>query len=80
MYNHARLICENGKLKSAKVKSNKRFHFYDQLLLIILTLWPKNGKFIFERLFEMKSARFVLNFLMRKPLLKKTFLCFQNYK
>ena len=41
MYNHARLICDNGKLKSAKVKTNKRFHFYDQLLLIILTLWPK---------------------------------------
>ena len=78
MYNHARVICENGKLKSAKVKTNKRFHFYDQLLLIILTLWPKNGKFIFERLFEMKSARFVLKFLDEKTSFKEDLSMFSK--
>lgn len=66
MFNHAKLICENGRLSSAKVKTNKRFHFYDQLLLIILTLWPNKGKYIFERLFEIKSARFILKFLDEK--------------
>tara|TARA_B100001094_G_C18191190_1_gene807363 strand:+ start:1930 stop:3921 length:1992 start_codon:yes stop_codon:yes gene_type:complete len=78
MYNHARLICSNGKLKSAKVKINKRFHFYDQLLLIILTLWPKNGKFIFERLFEIKSARFVLKFLDEKTSFKEDLSMFSK--
>lgn len=78
MFNHARLICEKGKLKSAKVKTNKRFHFYDQLLLIILTLWPKNGKFIFERLFKIKSARFVLKFLDEKTSFKEDLSMFSK--
>ena len=68
----------NGKLKSSKVKTNKRFHFYDQLLLIILTLWPKNGKFIFERLFEIKSARFVLKFLDEKTSFKEDLSMFSK--
>ena len=78
MYNHARLICDKGKLKSSKVKTNKRFHFYDQLLLIILTLWPKNGKFIFERLFEIKSAGFVLKFLDEKTSFKEDLSMFSK--
>ena len=78
MYNHARLICENGKLNSVKVKTNKKFHFYDQLLLIILTLWPKNGKFIFERLFEIKSAKFVLKFLDEKTSFKEDLTMFSK--
>lgn len=35
MYRHAQLICKGGNLKSKKVKPNKRFLFYDQLLSLI---------------------------------------------
>jgi len=63
MYRHAQLICEGGNIKSKKVKPNKRFLFYDQLLLIILTIWPLKGKPIFERLFAVKSSYFILRFL-----------------
>ena len=66
MYNHSKLICKNGKLKSRKVRVNKRFLFYDQLLLIILTIWPLKGKLIFERLFKIKSSGFILKFLDEK--------------
>ena len=66
MYRHAQLICEGGNIKSKKVKPNKRFLFYDQLLLIILTVWPLKGKPIFERLFEVKSSYFILRFLDEK--------------
>ena len=66
MYRHAQLICKGGNLKSKKVKPNKRFLFYDQLLLIILTIWPLKGKPIFERLFEVKSSYFILRFLDEK--------------
>ena len=63
MYKHAKQICSKGKLKNTAFSPNPRFLFYDQLLLIILTLWPQKGKPIFERLFEVKSSKFVLNFL-----------------
>lgn len=66
MYRHAQLICEGGNIKSKKVKPNKRFLFYDQLLLIILTVWPLKGKPIFERLFAVKSSYFILRFLDEK--------------
>ena len=71
MYRHAQLICSGGKLKSNKLMPNRRFLFYDQLLLIILTLWPSIGKSIFERLFTVKSSVFVLNFLDEKTSLKE---------
>lgn len=63
MYDHSKLICNNGQLRPKKVKLNRRFLFYDQLLLIILTIWPSQGKPIFERLFKIKSSNFILKFL-----------------
>ena len=66
MFIHSQEICKNGALNSAKVKIKSRFHFYDQLLLIILTIWPSKGQSIFERLFKVKSASFVLKFLDEK--------------
>ena len=71
MYRHAKLICHQGVLKAEKLKPNKRFLFYDQLLLIILTIWPTKGKPIFERLFNVKSSHFVLDFLDEKTSLKE---------
>lgn len=71
MYRHAKLICNQGVLKAKKLKPNKRFLFYDQLLLIILTIWPAKGKPIFERLFNVKSSYFVLQFLDEKTSLKE---------
>ena len=71
MYRHAKLICNQGVLKAKKLKPNKRFLFYDQLLLIILTIWPAKGKPIFERLFNVKSSYFVLQFLDEKTSFKE---------
>ena len=69
MYRHAKEICRGGRINAKKVTVNKRFLFYDQLLLIILTLWPLKGKPIFEQLFKAKSAHFVLRFLDEKTTL-----------
>ena len=76
MYRHAQLICDQGVLKAKKLKPNKRFLFYDQLLLIILTLWPSKGKPIFERLFNVKSSYFVLKFLDEQTSFKEDLTMF----
>ena len=60
MYKQAKSICSKKDLQANKVSPNQRFLFYDQLLLIILTLWPTKGKPIFEKLFKVKSSYFVL--------------------
>lgn len=73
MYNHAVDICKNSQLNKSVFKRNKRFLFYDQLLLIILTLWSNKGRFVFERLFQVKSSSFVLRFLDEKTTLKEEF-------
>ena len=66
MYKQSKLICESNSNKVQKNSRKKRFHFYDQLLLIILSSWPKKGKPIFEQLFKTKSPFFVLTFLDEK--------------
>lgn len=66
MYAHSKNICNSIDLNPKKSSANRRFLFYDQLLLIILTIWPNKGKPIFERLFKAKSANFVLQFLDEK--------------
>ena len=52
------------KIKPKKIKAHRRFLFYDQLLLIILSIWPSKGKGIFERLFKYKTPNFILNTTM----------------
>ena len=71
MYNHAVDICKNNQLNKSVFKRKKRFLFYDQLLLIILTYWSKKGKSIFETLFKVKSSNFVLHFLDEKTTIKE---------
>lgn len=66
MYTQSKFICNSDAFKFNRPPRKKRFHFYDQLLLIILTLWPQKGKPIFEQLFKTKSAFFVLTFLDEK--------------
>ena len=66
MYNQASFICESESFQSKKSVRKRRFNFYDQLLLIILTKWPSKGRPIFERLFKVQSTTFVLNFLDEK--------------
>tara|TARA_B100001778_G_C18547297_1_gene611277 strand:- start:165 stop:1400 length:1236 start_codon:yes stop_codon:yes gene_type:complete len=66
MYAQSKFICNSDAFKFNRPPRKKRFHFYDQLLLIILTLWPQKGKPIFEQLFKTKSAFFVLTFLDEK--------------
>ncbi len=65
MYAHSKSICD-AKYDYKRSLKNSRFLFYDQLLLIILTIWPHKGKPIFEKLFKIKSANFVLQFLDEK--------------
>ncbi len=78
MYKHAQKICSNGQLKNAVFSSNSRFIFYDQLLLIILTIWPHKGKPIFERLFKVKSSKFILKFLAEKSSFGEELSMFTN--
>jgi Brp/Blh family beta-carotene 15,15'-monooxygenase len=66
MFHQAKEICKNDQLNHVGVKLKSRFLFYDQLLLIILSLWPKMGKPIFQRLFSVKNPGFVLRFLEEK--------------
>ena len=66
MYAHSKSICNGKNFNSNRSLTNQRFLFYDQLLLIILTIWPSKGKPIFEKLFKVKSAKFVLQFLDEK--------------
>ena len=47
MHKHAKQICANRKLNNVSFNANTSFLFYDQLLLIILTLCPLKGKHIF---------------------------------
>ena len=66
MYKQSKFICNSDTFNINPLPRKKRFHFYDQLLLIILTLWPHKGKPIFEQLFKTRSAFFVLTFLDEK--------------
>ena len=62
MFAHAQSISDKRKPK--KVPS--RFRFYDQLLILILALWPSKGRPIFRRLFQVRSTAYVLRFLDEK--------------
>ena len=75
---HAKVICKESEIQNTRVKPKSRFVFYDQLLLIILTLWPHKGKMIFERLFRSQSARFVLGFLDEKTNLREELKMFSQ--
>ncbi|HMP28808.1 MAG TPA: beta-carotene 15,15'-dioxygenase, Brp/Blh family [Saprospiraceae bacterium] len=48
------------------LKTSKRFHFYDNLLLIILLLWPFEGKKIFSQLFQRQDIKTIFTFLDEK--------------
>ena len=62
MYEHAKAITKNDYTP----KSNFRFQFYDRILILILALWPHQGKPIFQRLFEIRKTAYVLRFLDEK--------------
>ena len=62
MFAHAKSICKN---ESAK-KEESRFRFYDRLLILILALWPHQGKPIFQRLFQVRDTAYILKFLDEK--------------
>ena len=70
MYTHAKAICSDG-IQSKNITINKRFAFYDQLLLIILSKWPQMGKPIFERLFSKKRSFLILKFLDEKTSIRE---------
>ncbi len=66
MYTQSKFICNSDSFKFNPPSRKRRFHFYDQLLLIILTLWPQKGKSVFEQLFKTSGAFFILTFLDEK--------------
>jgi lycopene beta-cyclase len=66
MFLQAKEICDNQKLNHPHIKQKRRFVLYDQLLLIILSLWPDLGKPIFQRLFTIQKPGFILKFLDEK--------------
>ena len=62
MYKHAKAIVN----KTGVSKTTARFRFYDRLLILILALWPKRGKPVFQQLFRARDTAFVLKFLDEK--------------
>ena len=78
MFNHAKEICKNDKLNKSEIKPKFRFKIYDQLLLIILYLWPNKGKPIFERLYQTQSSKFILKFLDERSTLRNEIKMFSK--
>ncbi|MEK6476478.1 lycopene cyclase family protein [Catalinimonas sp. 4WD22] len=69
MLNDARHIVRNLESKGHPFYEKRvptRFRFYDTLLLQILKFYPKEGKYIFENLFEKNSTAKILRFLDEK--------------
>ena len=62
MHAHAKAICGTEPAK----KEPSRFRFYDRLLILILALWPHQGKPIFQRLFQVRDTAYILKFLDEK--------------
>lgn len=75
MFEFAKLVTERISAENFKqfnlisLESKKRFRFYDALLLIILFLWPSEGKKIFTRLFKSQKICTVFSFLDEKTTL-----------
>lgn len=61
-----------NKPYASTLKSN-RFSFYDRLLLLILSLKPNQGKYIFEILFKRNKIQNVLAFLDEKTSIYQDF-------
>jgi Brp/Blh family beta-carotene 15,15'-monooxygenase len=78
MYNQSRFLCSSDGFQIKRNPRKRRFHFYDQLLLIILTIWPEKGRLVFERLFKVQNTAFVLQFLDEKSKPSEEFKMFFN--
>jgi Brp/Blh family beta-carotene 15,15'-monooxygenase len=78
MYNQSRFLCRSDGFQIKRNLRKRRFHFYDQLLLIILTVWPEKGRLVFERLFKVQNTAFVLQFLDEKSKPSQEFKMFFN--
>ena len=53
-------------LHQFKLATKARFQLYDRLLLIILNLWPHQGKRIFSSLFKYQKIKTIFDFLDEK--------------
>jgi len=60
------------------LKSKQRFKFYDRLLLLILSLWPEQGKRIFTRLYNRQSIQTIFDFLDERTNLFQEFKIFAS--
>jgi lycopene beta-cyclase len=72
MYEFAELVSSKlskndvSKFNLIALKSKKRFQFYDKLLLIILLVWPSQGKKIFTALYSKQKIQSIFHFLDEK--------------
>ena len=77
--NHAKQITNHLiEKKSKKSINNKRFAYYDKLLLQILKYSSHRGKDIFTQLFTKNKVETVLRFLDEKTTLKEEFTIFTS--
>lgn len=60
------------------LESKKRFKFYDHLLLMILMLWPAQGKSIFVRLFQKIPVNTIFSFLDEKTTMRQEMKIFSS--
>jgi len=78
LYNAKRITNLLVDDKIAKPHKNKRFAYYDRLLLQILNYNPNRGKDIFTQLFTKNKVETVLNFLDEKTSPKEEFAIFAS--
>jgi Brp/Blh family beta-carotene 15,15'-monooxygenase len=84
MYEFAKIVTERIKDENFKLfnqislKRKKRFQFYDNLLLIILLLWPGKGYKIFTQLFKRQKIHRIFTFLDEKTSLSQEIKIFST--
>ncbi len=84
MYEFAKIVTERIKDENFKLfnqislKRKKRFRFYDNLLLIILLLWPGEGYKIFTQLFKRQKIHRIFTFLDEKTSLSQEIKIFST--
>ncbi|MFN5627810.1 MAG: lycopene cyclase family protein, partial [Bacteroidota bacterium] len=84
MYEFAIIVTERIKDENFKLfnqialNKKKRFRFYDNLLLIILLLWPGEGYKIFTKLFKSQNIHRIFKFLDEKTSLSQEIKIFST--
>ena len=78
MLQHAKDICVNIHEPVVTIQRNRRFQFYDTLLIDILSKYPEQGNIIFSQLFQHQSITRVLTFLQESTSLRTELQIFSH--